>query len=125
MVCLIASLSIWPTSYVITAEVSSLRLRAKTQGVAWAINGLANFLFSYVTPFIYNADAGNLRSKIGFVWAGLCLLTWVGCFFMVPEMHRRSPLELDLMFEQRVKTRDFRAWSNDDAVLLTEEPKRV
>ncbi|KAK5948105.1 hypothetical protein OHC33_010853 [Knufia fluminis] len=125
IVTLLATLSIWPASFIITAEVSSLQLRAKTQGIAWAINGVVNFLFSFVTPYIYNADAGNLRSKIGFVWLAICLLTWAACFYMVPEMRGRTPLELDLMFEQKVKTRAFRAWSSDDAILLTEEPKRA
>lgn len=117
------ALSIWPTSFVVTAEVSSLRLRAKTQGIAWATNGVMNFLFSYVTPFIYNTDAGNLKSKIGFVWFAICLLTWVSCYFVVPEMCGRTPLELDLMFEQGLKAKEFRAWSSHDAIILTEKPK--
>ena len=117
------ALSIWPASFVITAEVSSLRLRAKTQGIAWATNGVVNFLFSYVTPFIYNTDAGNLKSKIGFVWLGICLLTWVACYFVVPETRGRTPLELDLMFEQGLKAKRFRAWSSDDTIILTEKPK--
>lgn len=119
LVCLIASLGAWPASYVITAEVSALRLRAKTQGIAWAAGGVANLVFSAVTPFIYNADMGNLRSKIGFVWTPLCAMAFAGAWYMVPEMLGRSPLEVDLMFEQKLRTRKFRHWSKDDDLTLT------
>ena len=118
LVCLIAALGVWPASYVVTAEVSSLRLRAKTQGIAWAFGGIGNFLFSFVTPYIYNADSGNLRSKIGFVWTAIVILTVLGVWFLIPEMLGRSPFQLDLMFEGRVKTRKFRTMGSEDLALI-------
>ena len=104
----------WPASYVVTAEMSSLRLRAKTQGIAWAVGAIANLLFSLITPYIYNTDAGNLRSKIGFVWSGLCVLTAAAAWYLIPETFGRTPLQLDLMFEQKLGTRKFRQWSGED-----------
>jgi hypothetical protein len=104
------AIGVWPASYVIGGEASSLRLRARSQGIGWAMGGLANFVFSTVTPFIYNADSGNLRSKIGFVWAPLCVITFVGVWYLVPEMLGRTPLQLDLMFEEKVPARLFREW---------------
>ena len=112
LVTLIAALGVWPASYVVSSEASSLRLRARTQGICWAVAGLANFVFSTVTPYIYNADAGNLRSKIGFVWVGFCALAFAGVWYIVPEMLGRTPLQLDLMFEGRVATRGFREWAS-------------
>ena len=104
----------WPASYVVGSETSSLRLRAKTQGIGWAVGGIGNFAFSTVTPFIYNADAGNLRSKIGFVWAGICGLTIVATWFVIPETFGRTPLQLDLMFEQKLSTRKFQHWVGEE-----------
>jgi hypothetical protein len=111
-------LGIWPASYVIGGEASSLRLRARSQGIGWATGGLANFVFSTVTPYIYNADAGNLRSKIGFVWMGLCVLTFAAFWYLVPEMLGRTPLELDLMFEQKLPARKFRKWEGQTIELM-------
>lgn len=114
LVIFTASLGVWPGSYVITAEVSALRLRSKTQGIAWAVGAVANLVFSAVTPYIYNADAGNLRSKIGFVWFGLAGLTFVGAFFWIPETFGRTPLQLDLLFETKTSARKFAKQSVDD-----------
>ncbi len=113
----------WPASYVVGAEVSSLRLRAKTQGIGWALGGVANCVFSTVSPFIYNADAGNLRSKVGFVWAGFCVFTVAACWYVIPEMLGRSPLQLDLMFEAKIPARKFRNWSGgeEEITVLSED----
>ncbi|OCT49090.1 sugar transporter [Cladophialophora carrionii] len=112
------ALGIWPASYVIGGEASSLRLRARSQGIGWATGGLANFVFSTVTPYIYNADSGNLRSRIGFVWTGLCLLTFAAVWYLIPEMLGRTPLELDLMFEQKLPARKFRQWEGQNIELM-------
>jgi len=109
----IAGLGVWPASYVVGGEISSLRLRAKSQGLCWAFGGVGNFIFSTVTPFIYNADAGNLRSKIGFVWLGISGLSFVALWVLVPETFGRTPYQLDLMFEQKLPTRKFRHWTPD------------
>jgi hypothetical protein len=114
LVIFIASLGVWPASYVITAEVSALRLRSKTQGIAWAVGAVNNLVFSAVTPYIYNADAGNLRSKIGFVWFGIAGLTFAAAWFWIPEMFGRTPLQLDLLFESKISTREFGKQSADD-----------
>ena len=111
-------MGIWPASYVVTAEVSSLRLRAKTQGIAWALASIANFLFSFVSPYMYNTDAGNLRSKVGFVWCAICALTFLGSWFYIPEMFGRSTLQLDLMFEGKVATNKFGSLTNDELLVI-------
>ena len=115
---LTAALGVWPASYVVTAEVSSLRLRAKTQGVAFAFGGIANFLFSYITPYIYNADSGNLRSRIGFVWFAICLMTFSGAWYAIPEMLGRTPFQLDLLFEGRINTRKFVSTTRDELAVI-------
>jgi hypothetical protein len=43
--------------YVVASETSSLRLRAKTQGIGWACQSIANLVFSLIPQFIYNTDA--------------------------------------------------------------------
>jgi hypothetical protein len=118
---LIAGLGVWPASYCVTAEVSALRLRAKTQGLAWATGSVSNFVFSFVIPFIFNVDQGNLRAKVGYIWSGVCLFTTIGVFFAVPEMFRRTPLQLDIMFEKRLPARAFKRWQDNSDTEIARE----
>lgn len=117
---LTASLGVWPASYVITGESSSLRLKAKTTGVAWAVGGASNLLFSMGTPYIYNDDAGNLGAKIGYVWVGICGATFVLAYFVLPEMLDRTPLQLDQMFEERISACNFSKWMESEKPSWTE-----
>lgn len=107
MIIIICSLGAWPASYAIAGETSSLRLRAKTQGLGILFHNLANIIFNLILPYIYNPDSGDLRAMTGFVYAGFCVLAVVGTWFGVPEMKGRSVGEIDAMFELRVRTRDF------------------
>ncbi|KEF58235.1 uncharacterized protein A1O9_06161 [Exophiala aquamarina CBS 119918] len=110
LIPLIAGLGVWPASYSVTAEVSALRLRARTQGLAWAVGGAVNFVISFVIPFIFNPDQGDLRAQTGYIWVVITFLTAAGAFFFVPETFRRTPLQVDLMFEQKLPARGFKSW---------------
>lgn len=103
-------LGIWPASYAVTAETSSLQLRAKSQGIAWFSNGITSGIFSIILPYIYNPDEGNLGGKTGFVMAGFTIVAVVVTWLWVPEMKGRSHLEIDQMFELGLPTRAFKKW---------------
>lgn len=107
IIIIICSLGAWPASYAIAGETSSLRLRAKTQGLGILFHNLANIIFNLILPYIYNPDSGNLRAMTGFVYAGFGVIAVAGTWFWVPEMKGRSVGEIDAMFELRVRTRDF------------------
>ncbi|KAE8152765.1 general substrate transporter [Aspergillus avenaceus] len=100
--------TVWPTSYAISAETSALRLRAKTQGLGWLVNGLASGVFGLVLPYIFNPDEGALRARTGFVFTGFCLLGVAGTWGLVPEMKDRGVGEIDWLFEMGVGARGFR-----------------
>ena len=109
----VCGIGVWPASYVVGGEASALHLRAKTQGVGWFAGGLATGVFSIVLPYIFNADQGNLRAKTGFVFAGLCLIGVVVSWFTVPEMKGRTAMEIDRMFELKLKAKAFKGWVSD------------
>lgn len=116
-VCLIAvvvvcGMGAWPASYAVNGETSSLRLRAKTQGIGVLCYMLSNVVLNLVLPYIYNTDAGDLKGKTGFVYAGLCLFAWTVTWLMVPEMKGRSVLEIDAMFEAKLPSAEFKNWSS-------------
>lgn len=110
LVVVAAGLGIWPCSYAIGSETSSLHLRAKAQGVGWCTAGASSAVFGFVLPYAFNADQGNLGARTGFIYTGLCAVGWVVTFYCVPEMKGRTPAEIDRMFELRVPTREFEGW---------------
>ncbi|KAM4062695.1 major facilitator superfamily protein [Hirsutella rhossiliensis] len=114
LVVVVAGLGVWPSSYAVGSETSSLHLRAMSQGVGWLTSGFGAGLFGFVLPYIFNPDKGNLKAKTGFVFAGLCAIAFVISFFCVPDMKGRTASEIDRMFEFRLPTRQFRKWTNHD-----------
>lgn len=104
------SLGVWPCSHVVSAETSALHLRAKAQGIGWFTAGGGHAIFGFVLPYIFNPDQGNLRAKIGFVFAGLCAVGVAVTFSQVPEMKGRTAAEIDRMFELKLPARAFADW---------------
>ncbi|KAL2851064.1 general substrate transporter [Aspergillus pseudoustus] len=92
---------------VLAAEVSASQLRAQTQGIAYMTGGFSTWLFSFVVPYMFNTDEGNLGARTGFVFAALCALGAVVVFVEFPETKGRSYRELDEMFDMGVKARKF------------------
>lgn len=113
-VVVVCGLGAWPASYSVAGEASSLRLRAKTQGIGVLCYMLSNVVFNLVLPYIYNTDAGDLKGKTGFVYAGLCLVTFLVTWFIVPEMKGRTALDIDAMFEEKLPARQFKHWTSGD-----------
>ncbi|OAP60368.1 hypothetical protein AYL99_05370 [Fonsecaea erecta] len=119
-VVVVVGVGIWPVSVVVGAETSSLRLRAKTQGIGWFSGALAQGVFGISLPYVYNVDQGDLRAKAGFIIAGFsaiaCVLTWL----FVPEMKDRNAAEIDAMFEHRLPARKFKTWQGTISEVVTD-----
>lgn len=105
-----ASLGVWPASFVVGAETSALRLRAKTQGLAWSFGGAFGAIFQFGVPYIYNPDAGALGAQTGYVFFGFTMIALAISFFFLPEMKGRTAPEIDQLFEERVPARLSRQW---------------
>lgn len=111
----ICGVGVWPASYAVAAETSSLQLRAKTQGMGWSVSSFSVAASGIALPYIFNPDAGNLRGKVAFTYVGTCVLGVLVTYLVVPEMKGRSVAEIDRMFELGLKTRDFENFRNDTA----------
>lgn len=105
-----AALGVWPASYVIAAETSSLRLRARTQGLGWTVNGISGVAFGFSMPYVYNPDALNLGGMTAYIFVFFAGLALVLSWFFLPEMKDRSIGEIDKMFELGLRARDFKGW---------------
>ncbi|TYJ54173.1 hypothetical protein B9479_005184 [Cryptococcus floricola] len=95
--------------YAYAAEVPTQRLRAQTAGWGLALSNLIAIMFSFCTPLMLNGDA-HWNVKTGFFFAGTGSVATVVGWFILPEVARRTPAELDEMFEKKVNPRKFKGY---------------
>lgn len=110
LVIAICSLGASPAASAVAAEASALHLRSKTQGLSGVSAHISNVLFGAVVPYMYNPDAGDLRTKVGLVFAPFCILTLVGAWVVVPELKGRTTADIDEMFQLKLNARQFKDW---------------
>jgi hypothetical protein len=113
MTIVICGIGVWPASFAIGAETSSLQLRAKTQGIGWFVSALTSTVSGLCLPYVFNPDEGNLRGKTGFTYAASCAVGVVISYFLIPEMKGRSVNEIDRMFELKLGAREFKKWKHE------------
>ena len=101
--------TIGATTWAVSAEVSSPRLRQKTQSLCTAVNALSQWLFAFITPYLINTDEADLGGKAAFVWAGLCIVGLIWAWFELPEIKGRKFIELDELFARKTPTRKFKS----------------
>ncbi|KAJ5779140.1 hypothetical protein N7457_006860 [Penicillium paradoxum] len=99
--------TVGPVCFSLVSEIPSSRLRTKAIVLARNTYNILNLVTGIIIPYMLNVDAWDWRGKSGFFWGGLCIacLTW--SFFRLPEPRGRSYAELDVLFENKVRTRDF------------------
>jgi hypothetical protein len=100
VIILACGLSVWPAYYAVGAEVSSLHLRAKSQGLGWGFNGATTTVFAIVLPYLYNIDAGNLQGKIGFVYFGLSAVCLLASWYLVKETKDLTQGQIDELYKR-------------------------
>ncbi|RAL12824.1 putative MFS alpha-glucoside transporter [Aspergillus homomorphus CBS 101889] len=120
---LVYDVSLGPFCYVLLAEVSSVRLRGVTIGLATVSCFVWSVVFAVVIPYAMNEDEGNLGGKLGFLFAGTSVVCAGMCFFWLPETQGRTFAELDAMFEQGVASRRFRRTARNQSVHKPKEEK--
>ena len=101
-------LTVGPVCYCLVSEIPSTRLRVKTVVLARNAYNVASICANFLNPPILNPSAWNLRGKGGFIWAAFCAFSLIWTYFRLPEPKGRTPAEMDLLFENKVKARDFR-----------------
>ncbi|KAF4552546.1 Sugar (and other) transporter-like protein 14 [Elsinoe fawcettii] len=105
--------TIGAVSWAVSAETSSLQMRAKTQSLATATNALSSWVMNFITPYLINNDEADLGGKAAFVWAALSLISLVWVWFEVPEVKDRSFAEIDMLFTGGIATRKFKTTKLD------------
>lgn len=100
-------ITIGPVCYSLVAEIPSTRLRVKTVVLARVAYNIVSIISNVLMPKMLNPTAWNWKGKTSYLWAGTCLICFVWCYFRLPEPKGLTYLELDLLFEKRVKARKF------------------
>ena len=95
----------WP----IAAEISSYRLRAKTLSIAVICQTLSTWLTTFIVPYIYNVDSGNLGARTGFIFAGTSVLLIIGTWFLVPDTTGMTTSEIDRAYAEKVPARKLKS----------------
>lgn len=113
-VIVISGVGSWPAAYAVMGEVSSLTMRAKTQGLGGVLQQGTSVMMNFLLPFVFNPDKGDLGAKTGFIYVAMCFAGIAICFYTIPEMKGRSVLEIDEMFNLGLPTRQFKSWRKNE-----------
>jgi SP family general alpha glucoside:H+ symporter-like MFS transporter len=101
-------LTVGPICYAIITEVSSTRLRSKSVCLSRISYYIAQIVTNVVNPYMLNPTSGDWKGKTGFFWGGCAFVFWVWTFFRLPETKGRTFEELDILFANKVRTREFK-----------------
>ncbi|CAK7221331.1 hypothetical protein SBRCBS47491_004491 [Sporothrix bragantina] len=95
--------------YAYATEIPRQRLRARTSAWALALSNMISIMFSFCTPLMINGTAG-WGVKTGFFFAGTGAVATLIAWFILPEVARRTPAEIDEMFILHVPLRKFKSY---------------
>ncbi|KUJ16685.1 general substrate transporter, partial [Mollisia scopiformis] len=99
-----------PTAWLIGGELPNNHLRPFTFGLATALNFVGNWLGTFTAPYFINPAKLGWSAKYGFIWFGTNALLVLFTVLFVPETRDRTLEEVHEMFENRVRTREFRTY---------------
>lgn len=89
-----------PAAWVSIGEIFPLPIRAKGVALSTASNWFWNFIIAYITPYMVDAEYGDLGPKVFFVWGSTCCGCLLFAYFLVPETKGLSLEQVDRMLEE-------------------------
>jgi MFS transporter, SP family, general alpha glucoside:H+ symporter len=101
-------LTVGPVCFVVLCECSATKVRSKTIAIATAVQASIGIVMTIAIPYMISPEQGNMRGKLGFFFGSLAVVSFVWTYLRLPETKGRTYEELDIMFERRLKTRDFK-----------------
>ncbi|CAI7640180.1 unnamed protein product [Penicillium pancosmium] len=93
--------STWgPGAWVVIGEIFPLPIRSRGVALSTASNWLWNCIIAVITPYMTDADQGNLGPKVFFIWGSLCACAFVYTYFLIPETKGLTLEQVDKMMEE-------------------------
>jgi len=107
----IYDLTIGPICYSIVSEIPSIRYRTSTLSAARGAYLVAGLVNHFLTPKMVGSDeeSWGWGAKTGFLYAGFCVLGAVYTWYRIPETNGLSTRALDILFQHKVKAKEFSA----------------
>jgi sugar porter (SP) family MFS transporter len=78
-------LSMGAVGLALGSEVATPTLRGPVQSLIGMTQALTGWIFTFVTPYMINPDAGNLGLKVGYIYMAFGIPFCIAFFFFVPE----------------------------------------
>lgn len=103
----IYSMTVGPIGWTIPSEVGATRLRQKTICLARICYYIITIVANCLNPYMINPTEWNWKGKTGFFWFGSSAITFVWCYFRLPETKDRTFAELDVLFSRQISARKF------------------
>jgi hypothetical protein len=82
-----------------------------------------SFVVSFSIPYLVFPDRAGLGSRVGFIFAALCILAFVFVFFCVPECKGKTLEQVDWLFVNKVPIRDFKKKDTSNMLEEAETPR--
>lgn len=100
-------ITIGPIIYTIVTEIPSNYLRTKSVVLARAAYNVCALIYGQLVPHMVQKTAWNWGAKSGFFYGGIMGIGLVWAYFRVPETKNRTFAEVDILFKNKVKARNF------------------
>jgi SP family general alpha glucoside:H+ symporter-like MFS transporter len=100
-------ITIGPIIYTIVTEIPSNYLRNKSVVLARAVYNVAVLVYGQLVPHMMQKASWNWGAKSGFFYGGIMGLGLIWAYFRLPETKNRTFAEMDILFKNEVKARDF------------------
>lgn len=106
-VVLVVFLCLWNFTYglMLSASLSTMSseqhsVRLRTYGQAFTITVYEVFAFglSFSVPYMISPNYGNMGLNIGYFFAGISTIIWLGSYFFVPETGRLTLEQIDDLY---------------------------
>jgi len=96
-----------PIIYTVVTEIPSNYLRQKSVALARAAYNVNVLVYGQLVPRMVQVATWNWGAKSGFFYGGCMALGLTWAFFRLPETKGRTFAEIDILFKNKVKARDF------------------
>lgn len=105
---LVFFITIGPIIYTIVTEIPSNYLRTKSVVLARAVYNIWVLIYGQLVPHMVQTESWNWGAKSGFFYGGIMTIGLIWAYFRVPETKNRTFAEVDILFKNKIRARDFK-----------------
>ncbi|KAF2122487.1 high affinity glucose transporter RGT2 [Lophiotrema nucula] len=91
-----------PAAWIVIGEIFPLTIRSRGVGISTSSNWFWNCIIAVITPYLVadQPHSAKLGSNVFFMWGGLCIVSFLFAFFLVPETKGLTLEQVDKMLEE-------------------------